>query len=271
MKIFLLVLLFCFNSFAVEEKIVVLVPGFFNSFAPEYFSKTVVKAFTANGLKVFIASNLNPVGSIAENGARLEDLLEKIEANEGYKVNFNIVAHSAGGLYSLWVSSQRKINIDKLITISTPFQGVEFVETWIKKSFLFSALADLTYIQGFYELTPVGVKHFLESVKPNNNMQIFSYGGFQKQALDVTDARNISAPLLVTSHYTNGKSDGIVALSSSLGYPQAKISNSFIRLEHWEQVLDPSAFAFLGIRNTNFIRQEQLRFYTALAHQIVDK
>ncbi len=270
MKIFLLVLLFCFNSFAAKE-IVVLVPGFFNSIAPEYFSKTIVKSFTSYGLKVFIAKDLNPVGSIAENGAELEKLLEKIETSEGHKVDFSIVAHSAGGLYSLWVSDRGNINIKKLITISTPFQGVEFVQTWIEKSFLFSALTDLAYLHGLQELTPDGVDRFLKTVKPNPNMQMFSFGGYQMQGLDVTDARNISVPLLVTSHYISGRSDGVVSLSSALGYPHAKKSNHFLNLEHWEQVKEPSAFVILGIRNTHFIQQEQERFYKRLAQQIVDK
>ena len=70
----LLVLLFTIflsiPSFAKQE-IVVLVPGFFNSFAPEYFSSEIVNTFQKRGLKVYIASDLNPVGTVEDNGTRL--------------------------------------------------------------------------------------------------------------------------------------------------------------------------------------------------------
>ena len=269
MKIFLLALIFCFSSSAFTKDIVVLVPGFFNTFTPEYFSKNIVRAFTAKGLKVYIARDLNPVGTIEENGARLEKILEKIQITEGQSIDFNIVAHSAGGLYSLWVSNQKKINIKKLLTISTPYKGIDFIETWIDKSFLFSNLAELAYLQGLQELTPAGVMRFLKSVNVNPKMQFMSFGGYQSENLDITDARYISIPLLVTSHFITGKSDGIVALTSALGFSASARTDLMINLEHWEQVLEPSAFAFLGIRNTEFIQNEQTRFYTKLANLIL--
>ncbi len=268
MKIYLLALIICFSTSAYTKDIVVLVPGFFNTFTPEYFSKYIVRAFANKGLKVYIAGDLNPVGTIAENGARLEKILEKIQIAEGHSVDFNIVAHSAGGLYSLWVSEQRKIQIKKLLTISTPFKGIDFIETWIEKSFLFSNLSELAYLQGLKELTPEGVQQFLKTVKVNPDMQFMSFGGHQSENLDITDARYLSAPLLVTSHFINGKSDGIVALNSALGLSESARTDLTINLEHWEQVLEPSAFAFLGIRNTDFIQQEQIRFYTKLADLI---
>ena len=270
-KFFLLASFLSITSYATTKEVVVLVPGFFSHVTPEYFSKTIINSFTSKGMKVFIANNLNPVGGIAENGARLQNLLEKIETAESHPVSFNIVAHSAGGLYSLWVSSQAKVKINKLITISTPFRGVEFVQSWIEKSFLFSTLADLAYLQGLQELTSVGVEQFLKTAKPAKTLQIFSFAGYQPQSLDVTDARCISAPLLVTSHYITGKSDGIVALTSALGYQNSQKSNDYIRLDHWEQIHDHRAFILLGTRNTQFIQQEQARFYAKLADLILQK
>ena len=43
----------------------------------------------------------------------------------------------------------------------------------------------------------------------------------------------------------------------------------FLPLEHWEQVLDSRAFLLLGIRNTDYIRREQIRFYSGLADYLL--
>ncbi len=268
-----LIILFLFFSLSTKaNEIVVLVPGFFNTFTPEYFSKDVVHSFTRKGLKVYVAKDLNPIGSILENGTRLEKFLQSVQTVEGHPVEFNIVAHSAGGFYSLWVADRKNIHIKSLFTVSTPFKGIEFIQTWLEKSFLFSNLADLAYLEGLRELTPGGVQKFLKTIHLNSKMQINIFGGYQNESLDITDARNISAPLLVTSHFISGKSDGIVSMNSALGLnPVTKTppGDLIIHLEHWEQVLEPTAFVFLGIRNTEYIQQEQARFYTKLADLIL--
>ena len=132
-------LLLSIPSFAKQE-IVVLVPGFFNSFTPEYFSDEIVNSFQKRGLKVYVAGDLNPVGTVEDNGARLSNFFSRIEANENQKVDFNIVAHSAGGLYALYVANQNKFTIKNLITIATPYKGVEFLQKWLDNSFLFKGL-----------------------------------------------------------------------------------------------------------------------------------
>lgn len=256
--------------------VVVLVPGFFNSFAPEYFSHDIVGSFKNKGFKVYVAQGLNPIGTIAENGSRLEKVLEQIEAAEGSKVTFNVIAHSAGGFYTLWVANRQKFDIKNIFTVSTPYKGVEFVQTWINQSFLFRELSELAYLDGLVELTATGVKNFLSSIRVAPTTTLYSFGGYQTSGIDFTNARNLSWPLRITNFYTSEKSDGIVGYSSALALGEIKTTdnktakqfrdpNFFLALEHWEQVLDGRSFLMLGVLNPNYIRNEQIRFYTGLA------
>lgn len=275
----LVVFLFCGRA-AVSSEIVVLVPGFFNSFALEYFSKDIISSFTEKGFKVYVAQGLDPIGTIETNGFRLENYLEKVEANEGHHVQFNIVAHSAGGLYTLWVANRQKYNIKNLYTVSTPYQGIEFIQTWIDESFIFKSLTELAYLDGLKQLTEKGVSSFLNSIRLHPATKIIAFGGFQDESFDITDAQNISAPLLITSHFITTKSDGIVSFKSALGLGilkttagtpalQYKVENLVFHLEHWEQVLDSHTFLIFGIRNTSYIAEEQKRTYSRLAELLL--
>lgn len=280
MKLFLVICsLMTISLSAKASEVVVLVPGFFNSFTPEYFSQDVIDAFTKKGHKVYIANKLNGVGTIEDNGARLENLLKSIEVSEGHKVDFNLVAHSAGGFYSLWVANRHNFSIKGIYTVSTPYQGVEFVQTWLDNCMLFATLTELAKLDSLRQLTPAGAAQFLKTIRIDPKTKVTAFGGYQNESIDVTDARNISTPLLVTSHYITHLSDGIVAFRSALGLgaiqtTDAKVAQQFtdrnfrINLEHWEQVLDSRSFLILGIRNIDYIRREQIRFYSGLAELI---
>lgn len=263
-------------SWAAKE-VVVLVPGFFNSFTPEYFSQDIVNSFKEKGFQVYVIDSLNGVGHIEENGTRLEAALQQIEKTENRHVAFNIVAHSAGGFYSMWVANRQKFEIKNILTVATPYKGVEFVQVWQEKSWMFRGLLDLAHLDGLQELTPDGAEKFVKSVRIHPGTKMFSFGGFQKAGLDFTDARKLSIPLRVTDHYTTGVSDGIVSFSSAMGIGGLKTTDNKtaqqfrdekfnINLEHWEQVLDSRSFVLLGIRNVSYIRQEQIRFYTGIAN-----
>ena len=267
---------FFFASITKASEVVVLVPGFFNSFAPQYFSPEIVATFARHGFKVYIAGTLDPLGTIETNGSRLESVLSKIEATEGHRVQFNIVAHSAGGLYSLWVAHNQKFAIKNLFTISTPFLGIDFIKAWMDDYSLFNELSKLAYLEGLRQLTPSGVSTFLNSIRVSPALKIVAFAGYQNESFDITDARNISWPLRITSHFISGRSDGIVSYKSALGLgairttdstkaAQFVVNNVVLNLEHWEQVVDSQAFIFLGIRNTSFIADEQKRFYESLA------
>jgi pimeloyl-ACP methyl ester carboxylesterase len=262
---------------SLAKEVVVLVPGFFSTFAPEYFSQTIVDSFKQKGFEVYVVDCLNPVGYIEENGARLENRLAEIEKIENRHVSFNIVAHSAGGFYSMWVANRQKFDIKNIVTISTPYRGVEFVKVWLDNSILFRTVMTLAHLQSLKELTPEGAERFVKSVRMHPKTKMFAFGGTQRPGLDITDARNLSVPLRVTDHYTTGKSDGIVGFASAMGIGQLQTTDSKaaqqfrnpdfnINLEHWEQVLDYRSFVLLGSRNIGYIRDEQNRFYTGIAN-----
>lgn len=266
------------------KDVVVLVPGFFNSFTPEYFSDDIVRTFEDKGFTVYVAGGLNPIGTIEDNGARLEKIMTAIEqaeqTPEDPKVSFNLVSHSCGGFYSFFVANRQKFNIKNILTVSTPYKGIEFVQRWLDDSMIFSLLAQLAYLDGVTQLTEAGVTQFLNGIKISPETKVIAFGGFQEKSLDVWNARYLSTPLRVTSHYISEKSDGIVGYSSALALGkimttenkpaiQLKDPNFFLPLEHWEQVLESSSFLLLGIRNTGYIRREQVRFYGGLADYLL--
>jgi pimeloyl-ACP methyl ester carboxylesterase len=277
LKSFLIMAVLGFAQLSLAKEVVVLVPGFFNTFAPEYFSQTIVDSFKQKGFEVYVIDCLNPVGYIEENGARLESRLAEIEKIENRRVSFNIVAHSAGGFYSMWVANRQKFDIKNIIAVSTPFRGVEFVKVWLDNSFLFRTVMTLAHLESLKELTPEGADKFIKSVRIHPKTKMFAFGGTQSAGLDITDARNLSVPLRVTDHYTTGKSDGIVGFASAMGIGQLqttdnKVAQQFrnpefnINLEHWEQVLDYRSFVLLGSRNIGYIKNEQNRFYSGIAN-----
>jgi len=262
------------------QEVVVLVPGFFNTFTPEYFSSEIVKSFEKRGFTVYVTTGLNPIGTVEDNGERLSHMLERIEQIEKRHVKFNVVAHSAGGLYTLYAANKQKYEINNLITVATPFKGVEFVQRWLDNSILFRTLTDLAHLEGVKQLTPQGVAKFMETVRVSPNMKITAFAGSQKKSLDIWNARNLSLPFRVTSSCISGDSDGIVGVSSALGVGAVRTTantqanqrfnaNFKVNLEHWEQVLDGFSFLFLGIRNPGYIVDEQERFYSGIADYLL--
>ena len=261
------------------KDIVVLVPGFFNSFAPEYFSQDIIEAFENKGFKVYSAKNLNPIGTIEDNGVRLENFLTKIENLEKQKITFNLVAHSAGGFYSLFVANRRNFNIKNILTVSTPYKGIE-IQRWLNDPIVSKILTEYLHLGALTQLTKSGVESFLSNLKVSPNIKVTAFGGYQNQHINVWDAQFLSPPLSVTSDFISEISDGIVGYSSALGLNKLLTTDStmtvlikkpkyFFALEHWEQVLDSHSFLLLGIFNTNYIRQEQIRFYSGLADYLL--
>ena len=269
---------------AMAKDVVVLVPGFFNSFTPEYFSDDIVQTFQDKGFKVYIAEGLNPIGTIEDNGTRLEKIFTEIESIEkgtgNDKVTFNVVAHSAGGFYTLFVANLQKFEIKNILTVSTPYKGIEFIQRWLDDSSIFSLLTELAHLDGIVQLTETGVAKFISSIRISPTTKVIAFGGYQEKSIDIWNAQYLSVPLRVTSHFISEKSDGIVGYSSALALGsilttentkaiQYNDPNYFLALEHWEQVLNSRSFIFFGIRNTGFIRREQNRFYSGLADYLL--
>ncbi len=267
-------LAFIFSSTLMAQPSVVLVPGFFNSFAPEYFSQAIINTFEQKGYKTYVVEGLDPIGTIEENGEKLIPLLQKITQAEGEAPN--IVAHSAGGFYSLYAINKGQFKVKNLVTVSTPYEGLDFIQAWRDKSSLFSELMNFCKLEGLRQLTPPYVAEFMKKVRVPDQLQIFTFGGWQPRSLDIWNAKNLSGVLRVTDHFIPGDSDGIVSFKSSLGIrnlltrsnKSAKMyvdPNYVIPLEHWEQVLDYRNFVLLGTRNIDVVRDRQVQFFSGIA------
>jgi pimeloyl-ACP methyl ester carboxylesterase len=173
-KILTLIMLSCLPAIGLAataqpasvQKIVVFVPGFFNSFAPEYFSYDIVKT---------MQTKLNPIGTIQDNGERVYQLFQNIRA-QNPKAEINVIGHSAGGLYALYAINKGAHYIKNLITVSTPFNGVEFVENWRENSWAFSELMRWSYLDGLRQLTTPFVQNFLKTVRVPPSLRIMAYG-----------------------------------------------------------------------------------------------
>lgn len=259
-----------------KQKVIILVAGFFNSFAPEYFSDDIIKTLSKTGYIVFVAEKLNPVGTIEDNGQRVFRLFNQVHAQYP-NAEITALGHSAGGLYSLYAINKGAHFIKNLITVSTPFDGVEFIQKLRQDSEVIKTLTDFCFLDGLRQLTKPFVKNFLSSIKVPAHLKIYAYGGYQPVNLDIFDAANMSAVLSVTDSYITGKSDGIVGYSSAIAITQIPtlqksfikintIQTTFIDLEHWEQVLDYKNFILLGTPNIELIKNRQIKFYSQVSN-----
>lgn len=261
------------------KRVVVFVPGFFSSFAPEYFSSDIVESMQNKGFTVVIAQKLNPVGTIEENGERVLYLFQSIR-KLAPNAEISVIGHSAGGLYSLYAINKGARDIKVLVTVSTPFNGVEFVENWRENSWLFKSLMDWAHIDGLRQLTTPFVQQFIKSVRVPSRLKIIAYGGYQPVNWDITNAANMSAVLSVTDKFITGPSDGIVSYESALHTTTIPTTektlnkvrsdrSSVLTLEHWEQVLDYRHFYLLGVRNPKLIRDRQVKFYSNVGSMLL--
>lgn len=258
-----------------RERVIILVAGFFNSFAPEYFSDNIIETLTNKGFKVVVAEKLNPVGTIEDNGERVLKIFNSVKEHYPH-AEISALGHSAGGLYSLYAINKGAYYIKNLVTISTPFDGVEFIARLREDSYIIKKLTDLCFLDGLRQLTKPFVRNFLAGIKVPDTLKVYAFGGYQPVNLDIFDAANMSAVLSLTDSYITGKSDGIVGFNSAtasaliptLQKTNIKINpntNAFIGLEHWEQVLDYRNFILLGTLNIELIKNRQNRFYSSIS------
>jgi len=258
-----------------KQKVIILVAGFFNSFAPEYFSDDIIQTLAKTGYTVFVAEKLNPVGTIEDNGERVLRIFNQVH-NKYPQADITALGHSAGGLYSLYAINKGAHYIKNLITVSTPFDGVEFIQRLRQDSEIIKKLTDFCFLDGLRQLTKPFVKNFLSTIKVPSHLKIYSYGGYQPVSLDVFDAANMSAVLSVTDSYITGPSDGIVGFNSATAVTQIPtlektyikvnaITSTYVNLEHWEQVLDYRNFILLGTPNIELVKNRQIKFYSKIS------
>ena len=261
------------------QKTVVMIPGFFNSSTSNYFSNRIIELLRSQNLNVVVPTGMNPIGTIEENGEHVLRILNQVHAKYP-DTDISIIAHSAGGLYSLYAINHGAYFVNQLITLSTPYDGLEFIEAWRNYSFEFRLLTDISYLHGLRQLTKPYVRKFLATIKVPKKLKVYAYGGHQPRSVKIFDAENLPAPFLVPAAFITGDTDGIVSFQSSTETTLIptfektfiKVQSEkklFVALDHWEQVIDYNHFTFLGIQNTQVVQDRQSDFYLFLAQQII--
>lgn len=284
-----------------SQKVVVLVPGFFSSIVPlfqkensfivsPYWSDTIVSIFQRAGYTVFIVNNLNPIGSIEENGLRLMTYMsgvEKFFTQRKMSAQYYFVGHSAGGLYSLYALSQYTRSnsplahsIKKIISVSTPFGGASVLDDFYAQLSIVGDFIKWISLRSLKELSREKVESFLSKVRVPADLQYYSFPSYQEGGKDWSDAHYRSWPFYLSGMFIQTISDGLISYQSSLSskdhvmtignsrLPIQTFPQEYIHLDHGKQVLDFRAFKVLGVKNVEVIRDEQIRFYSRVTEII---
>lgn len=282
-KVILFVLTLCLSSFGWAARNLVLVPGFFNSAipAPEkngnpwaqpYFSQDIVKNLAKSGDRIWVVDNLNPVGDVVENGERLIRFLEN-HRNEFASNEIVLIGHSAGGLYSLYAIQHSSLNLNHLVTISTPFRGLKFLQTLVDRNIPLENLMAPFCLKNLLGLLDYQVTAFLRTIQIQKPLRLDVFGGYQSESFRVWDFRYLSAPLVIFQQIAGEPSDGIVTVSSSLDTsvlsqysPKVQVvtHQELLPLEHWEQVADANIFNLIGVVNLGSLKEAQQKMFSNL-------
>ncbi|HPI39925.1 MAG TPA: hypothetical protein PLJ21_03925 [Pseudobdellovibrionaceae bacterium] len=263
-------------------KTIFLVPGYFNSYITSlslnqfsYFSSAIVQSFKQAGFRVFIVNNLKPTAGVKENGERLIQYLRAATRLSSKNEEYILVGHSAGGLYSLYAAQKNEFPIRKIVTISTPFLGLQLIDNLDEYNVPTQTIVDLLSWESVLGFRSKNIRNFLTSLKFQKSFHIESFAGFQKNGNDPLNARQLSWPFVFTHNIIGQPSDGIVDIQSSLGLKNLSTSSGekipitlhdeTLKLDHWEQVLDAQIFDLMGVTNPQYILNQQIQFYKQLA------
>jgi len=281
--LFLLIFIINFKGINSFAKVLVLVPGYFNTLIPgfleknkynPYWSHDIVDVYRDAGFKVFPVNNLNPVGSIEENGARLLRYLDRIKSEIDPSEGISIIAHSAGSLYTIEANNRRRLPIRKLIAINTPFDGVDFIDRITKTVPGVVELEKQLNIESLNQLRPELVRRYFANLLHKPEFPILGVtGGQESNVINWYDAAFLTPIFYVTQALMDYASDGIVTHRSALGKItptgiNITISNEYVHLDHIKQNLDADYFKYMGMKNTEFVRREQIRFYSRLISEL---
>ena len=274
-----------------NQPVIVLVPGFFNSLVPghvrtqppfifPYFSGTIVHTLQNYGTVVTV-NTLMPVGTVEQNGEILGRFLAATAMQYPGR-QMILVAHSAGGLYSMWALTNRPdLPVRTVLTIATPYGGVEMVDNIATQVKPLDTLALYMNLESLRQFKKSKVAALLAGFRLPENVRWIALAGSQPPCslLACGDSRNLSWILTLAQMLMKNSSDGIVTVDSALarnigvrgssGGPfrfEAWHDLNFA-LEHWEMVEDSRLFKVLGIVNTGHIHDMQRRLF----EQIFDR
>ena len=259
-----------------REPVIVLVPGFFNSLSVDpYFSKAILQTLQARGLDVLAVDNLDPIGSVEENGLRLNHYLN---ANVSRFPNRNLVVigHSAGGLYTLQaLTNDPSLPVQTLISIGTPFTGVQFIDRLTSRIPGLESLASFLHLASLREFTAEKMLNVTQRFRVPSHLRLITVAGYQEACFltSCTTSRNLSWILSIAQRLMSEKSDGVVTVRSALAeglilrgwdgqpFPIERWDDFLIPLEHWELVQEGRWFKTLGITDTAEVSALQARTF----------
>jgi hypothetical protein len=299
---------------ATPNRILILVPGTLNSVVPgppeqylnpndsadPYFSAAIITHFKKNFYAVRVTPKLDLFGDIKKNGRRVyNDTLKwynQLTENMPKRPEVWMFGHSAGGLYSLYAAHLNNQNnnplpIKKISMLSTPLDGVEFIDIITQLPFVFEGVAELFLnstwpldFRGLWGLKRKNVYTFLNELTLPSYIQIDAFTGTQKsplEALEVFNVHFLSPPLTLLQRLIKRLSDGIVSKKSALTeHTIASTDGRELRihshpelvlpLDHVEQVWDYRYLQALGTLYPEFVLQTQLQSYENMLSIITD-
>lgn len=289
--IFIISQVFAQSSFAAacSEQLVIMIPGFFNvpGFkAPlnfiDYYSKNVAETVEKNHRKPIILKNLIPTGDVVANSQIvLRDIQDLAVQHPGCL--FDVIAHSAGGLYlASALTADPTLPLRTVVTISTPYNGAEILDliSWVPGWRTLVAWLNLEALKDFDQNKS---KEMLSHLRIPQSIRWIAMAAAQKPCFLLScSSSNKMSWLLSLGWNLGGESvgDGIVSTSSAFldGDQLLSIDNTqktverwtdmVIPLEHWELVLDPESFKVLGVKDPEWIRQQQIKSYTKILERI---
>lgn len=296
------------------NRVLILVPGTLNSLVPgppeqylnpsenldPYFSAAIINQFKRHFYAVRVTPKLDLFGDIKKNGRRVyNDTMKwynQITENRPKPPEIWMFGHSAGGLYSLYAAHLNNQNgnplpIKKISMLSTPLNGVEFIDTITQPPFVFESVAELFLnsawpldFRGLWGLKRHNIHTFLNELTLPPHIQIDSFAGTQKsplEALEVFNSRFLSPPLTLLQRLIKRLSDGIVSKQSALTeHALTTTDGSDLRihshpefvlpLDHVEQVWDYRYLQALGTVFPEFVLDSQLESYETMLSIVSD-
>ncbi len=304
-KVFLFI--FLLSSFVFAEcnpnKIVVLVPGTLNSAVPGtpgssphnrvYFSQAIIDTVTKFVCHTYVVKGLTWFGDFKTNGGTV--FKELIDWQEQHPVlrglPIEIIAHSAGGFYSLQAASLNyslgsPLNFTRMHFLSTPLKGLELANILSSNNLVrrqMEKLFNRNYagldLRGLWQLRSPQTQAFLDDLVVPNDIEVNAYAGIQTPppSLDREFESAFLPPVFQAFEFLMDRlGDGIVSAESALGQPLIHSTNgnlflnlhphpeAEIPLDHVEEVWDFKYLEYLGFQETSHVEAEQIKFIESL-------
>jgi hypothetical protein len=184
------------NKNNLEKFNVILVPGFFSSLAygyvkkdptgegllvAPYWSQHIVESLEQRGHHVWVVDNLDPLGGLEANGLSLMHYLDELKSKDVLSSRRTIIlAHSAGGLYSLFALTHSHFHADALVTVSTPYKGLELIKNLDQSLPLAQEALKFIQLDSLLELEPTKVESFLKGIHVPDDLRILAVAGVHR-------------------------------------------------------------------------------------------